>query len=160
MLYLTIYLDGKTSECGYKYTITKSFSGWTACRNDNEFRYFLQNTGLKINPECTEIHDYSDGGKGRIITTAFYNREIDERLFWNMDEIPENAKQFVGLCNGSYVNCYTVIEADKTTIYRPNPNAKSVYLPYEYFEIVKRLEKGVFLNGYKNTFENINRYFD
>jgi len=38
MLYLTIYLDGETSECGYKYTITKNFSGWTACRNDNEGR--------------------------------------------------------------------------------------------------------------------------
>ena len=75
MIDLTIYLDGKTSECGYKYTVTKNFSGWTACRNDNEFRYFIQNTGLKINPECTEIRDYSDSGKGRIITTAFYERE-------------------------------------------------------------------------------------
>ena len=160
MIDLTIYLDGKMSEWGYKYVITKDFSRWTACRNDNEFRYFIQNTGLTINPKCTEIHDYSDRGKGRIITTSFYKHKIDERLFWNIEEVPVNAKQFIELCYGSYVNCYTVIEADKTTIYRPNPNAKSVYLPYEYFEIVKRLEKGVFLNGYKNTFDNMHKYFE
>lgn len=151
MLNVTIYLDGKTVGCGYKYVITKDFSSWAACRNDNEFRYLLQNTGLKINPKHTEIHDYSDIGKGRTIATAFYDREIDERCFWNINDVPENAVPFIGLCNGSYVNCYTVIETDKTTIYRPNPNAKSVYLPYEYFGIVKRLKEGVFLNGYKNV---------
>lgn len=157
MIDLAIYLDGKTSDNGYKYVIKKGFTSWCACRNDNEFRYFLQNTGLKINPECTQMHEH---GENRIITTVFHDHEIEEHLFWNQEEIPENAKRFIGLSNGSYVDCYTVIEEDKTTIYRPNSNAKSVYLPYEYREITKRLEKGVFLNGYKNTIENTYKYFD
>lgn len=153
MIHLTIYLDGQTSEYGYKYVITRDYTSWTACRNDNEFRYFLQNTGLKINPEHTQIHDLRQQGKGRIITTAFCPRNIEETYFWNIDEIPQNAVHFIGLCNGSYVNCYTLIEESKTTIYKPNPNAKSVYLPYEHKETRERLAKGVFLNGYRNSFE-------
>lgn len=153
MIHLTIYLDGQTDEYGYKYVITRDYTNWTACRNDNEFRYFLQNTGLKINPEHTQIHDLRQQGKGRIITTAFCPRDIKENHFWNIDEIPQNAVHFISLCNGSYVNCYTLIEEGKTTIYKPNPNAKSVYLPYEYKEIRERFAKGVFLNGYRNSFE-------
>lgn len=159
MLYLTIYLDGQTSFNGYKYTITRDSTSWTACRNDNEFRYFLQNTGLKINPENTRIYDLREQGKGRIITSTFFPRSIEEHGFWNIDEIPQNAVHFIGLSNGSYVNCFTLIEEGKTTIYRPNPNAKSVYLPYEYKEIVERLAKGVFLNGYRNNFEATVNYF-
>lgn len=153
MINLTIYLDGNKDEYGYKYIMQKDYTAWTACRNDNEFRYFLQNTGLKIDPKFTQIHDLRKQGKGRIITTAFCPHQIEERYFWNIDEVPQNAAHFIGLCNGSYVNCYSVIEERKTTIYSPNPNAKSVYLPYEYKEIVERLAKGVFLNGYKNSFE-------
>lgn len=158
MLYLTIYLDGKKSDCGYKYIITRDGISWRACRNDNEFRYFLQNYGLKIDAKRTQVHDYRQYGKGRSITTSFCPHTINERYFWNMDEVPNNAIRFIGLENGSYVDCYSVIDADKTTIYRPNPNAKSVYLPYEYKEIVKRLRKGVFLNGYKNSLDATMKY--
>lgn len=157
MLCLTIYLDGKTSDCGYKYIIQKNGMSWTACRNDNEFRYFLQNYGLKINPERTQIH-YNKYKKTRVLTTSFFPHIIDECYFWNMDEVPKNATRFIGLENGSYVDCYSVIEANRTTIYHPNPNAKSVYLPYEYKEIIERLRKGVFLKGYKNSFNAAMKY--
>lgn len=159
MLCLTIYLDGQTSDCGYKYIMTRDGASWTACRNDNEFRYFLQNTGLKINPECTQLHDMREQGKGRIITSSFFPRSVEKCLFWNIDEIPQNATHFIGLSNGSYVNCYSFIEDNKTTIYRPNPNAKSVYLSYEGKEIMERLAKGVFLKGYRNSFEATLNYF-
>lgn len=158
MMHLTIYLDGKTSDRGYRYIIQEDGMSWTACKNDNEFRYFLQNYGLKINPKHTQIHDYRKYGKGRLITTSFCPHTIDERYFWNMDEVPKNATRFIGLENGSYVDCYSVIEVNKTTIYRPNPNAKSVYLPYEHKEIVERLRKGVFLKGYKNSFDATMKY--
>lgn len=158
MLYLTIYLDGKTSDYGYKYIIQKDWLSWHAFRTDNEFRYFLQYTGLKINAKQTQIHDYRQRGKDRVITTSFYPHIVEDQYFWNMDEVPNNATRFIGLENGSYVDCYSVIDADKTTIYRPNPNAKTVYLPYEYKEIVERLIKGVFLKGYKNSFDATMKY--
>lgn len=160
MLHLKIYLDGETSDYGYKYIITKDGMSWEACRNDNEFRYFLQNHGLKINAKCTQVHEYRQYGKGRLITTSFYPHIIDDRYFWNMDEVPKNATRFIGLVNGSYVDCYSIIEADKTTIYCPNPNAKSVYLPYEYKEIIERLRKGVLLKGYKNSFDATMKYIN
>lgn len=158
MLYLTIYLDGNTNGCGYKYVMVKDCTSWRACRNDNEFRYFLQFTGLKINPVHTKINDYRHIGKGRTITTAFYPHKVDDLYFWNIEEIPTNAKPIIDLCNGSYVNCYTVIDGDKTIIYKPNPNAKSVYIPYEYREVTERLKKGVFLNGYNNSVDNTFKY--
>lgn len=154
MIYLTIYLNGETSECGYKYVITKDFSSWTAFKTDNEFRYFLQYTGLKINPENTQVYDGRNDGRPSVITTSFYHHNVDEYPFWNTEEIPNNAVPFIGLSNGSYVNCYSVIEEEKTTLYKPNPNAYSVYVPYDYRETQKRLKRGVFLNGYKNTVDN------
>lgn len=63
MINLKIYLDGNKDEYGYKYVMQNDCTAWTACRNDNEFRYFLQNTGLKIDPNFTQTHDLREQGK-------------------------------------------------------------------------------------------------
>ena len=60
-------------------------------------------------------------------------------LFWRSVDIPKNAKDFIGLCNGSYVKCYYITRNDGSRlIYKPNPNAKSVYKPYDYFLCVDK----------------------
>lgn len=41
MISITIYLDGKTSECGYKYVVQRDCMAWTAYRTDSGFRRFL-----------------------------------------------------------------------------------------------------------------------
>lgn len=56
-------------------------------------------------------------------------RFVDGAMFWKIDDLPENAKPFLGLSNGSIVTCYFTNDGETVTIYRPNPNAKEVYHP-------------------------------
>lgn len=57
--------------------------------------------------------------------------EIQEHGFWNTDTIPEEArcKPFLGLSNGSTTQCYLYNDGNVLHVYRPNPNAKNVYVP-------------------------------
>lgn len=136
MICITIHLDGKTSGCDYKYIVTKDSMAWTAFRSDNGFRRFMKLHGLKINPKCTQVHDMRHIGAGRCITTACYNKQVDDRnYFYSLSDIPEGATKFIGLCNGSYVDCYILDSGDKVSVYRPNPNANEVYKPYNYHEM-------------------------
>ena len=139
MIHITIHLDGNTSECGYKFVVQNGPCAWCAFRGDEGFRHFLKLYGLKIDRELTQLHDMRACGRGRLITTACHNKRITApRYFWNTNEIPPNAKPFIGLCNGSYVDCYVVDLGDTVDTYLPNPNAKNVYKPYNYFEMQKR----------------------
>ena len=140
MIDITIYLDGKTSECGYKYVVKRDCMALTAYRTDNGFRRFLAIYGLKINPKYTQLHDMRAAGKGRVITAMCYEKRVtDGPYFWSLDEIPENARRFVSLCNGEYVDCYITDDGQTATIYRPNPNAKNVYIPYNYREMADKI---------------------
>ena len=71
MISITIYLDGNTSECGYKYVVQRDCMAWTAYRTDTGFRRFLAVYGLKINPQYTQLHDMRAAGKGRVITDVY-----------------------------------------------------------------------------------------
>jgi hypothetical protein len=139
MLHLTIYLDGKTSECGYKYVLTRGAYAWTAYRTDAGFRNFLKVYGLKINTTTIERRDLRSIGHGRMITAFLKDKQVNDLHFWKLEEIPATAKQTIALCNGSYVNCYVDDHGDSVDFYRPNPNAKDVYVPYDYREIQKRI---------------------
>lgn len=60
------------------------------------------------------------------------SHEFDDKIgggFWKLDDLPEGARPFLGLSNGSIVTCYFVNDGQTITIYRPNPNAKVVYHP-------------------------------
>lgn len=48
-----------------------------------------------------------------------------------MSDIPENAKPFKALSNRSIVTCYFLNNGKEITIYRPNPNAKDIFIPLE-----------------------------
>lgn len=55
----------------------------------------------------------------------------DHHTFSKISDIPEDAKPFKALSNGSIVTCYFTNHDKKINIYRPNPNAKEVYKPLE-----------------------------
>lgn len=142
MIRLTIYLDGKTSQCGYKYVITKDGSAWCAFRTDSGFRYFMQVHRLKINPIHTKLYDLRKEGKGRCIVTAFFDKKVEDRGFRSLFEIPSGAECFAKLVNGSYVTCFAhhSPEDDSVCIYWPNPNAPEVYRPIDDRWKVRHLE--------------------
>ena len=129
---ITAYLDGKTVGIGYTYIITYGGQSWCAFRNAKSLKRFLRLRRLEIDPAYTQLHDYRAAGRGRCITMQCKPREVKAAGFWSLAELPAGAEHFIGLCNGSYVDCYLVNEADTVTEYRPNPNAKAVYIPYDY----------------------------
>ncbi len=51
--------------------------------------------------------------------------------FWSLEDIPKNAKPIKALSNGSLVTCYFINDGKTITFYRPNPNAKTLYIPTE-----------------------------
>lgn len=128
-----MYLDGAVDEYGYKFIVKRSSTAWRAYKTVDGFRRFLKAFGLKINPKYTQLHDMRESGKGRIITAVCYEKNIYDLYFWSMDEIPDNATKYIDLCNGNYVECYLTDDGETVTEYRPNPNAKGVYVPYDYF---------------------------
>lgn len=164
MITVQIYLDNNTSEYGYKYIIRKNHSSFSACRNDNEFRYFLQITGLKFIPRSAVVCDHRKEGKGRFILAQLSDITITEQFFWGNEDIgsfseedkkkvvfaeniPTTAIPYIGLSNGSYVTCYSLIEKGKTTLYIPNPNSQSVFKVFDYTETVKKLASGTMLRN-------------
>lgn len=138
MISVIIQFDGKTVGCGYKYVITRGAMAWTAYKTDAGFKNFMNVYGLKINPKMTEYRDYRHLGRDRKIVTAMYDKKVNDHYFWNMEQVPETAVKTIALCNGEYVDCYADDHGDSIDFYRPNPNAKEIYVPYDYFEIMKR----------------------
>ena len=139
MITFTIFMDGNKSETGYKYLVREGCCAWMAFRTDSGFKYFLNHYGLKIDVQTVGITDNRAQGKGRVMYGGFCAKEIIETYFWKREEIPEGSRRFVGICNGNYVNCYAKQEANRTVIYRPNPNAQDVYWPYDYRLVDKQI---------------------
>ncbi|MBQ5824629.1 MAG: hypothetical protein IIW48_07440 [Clostridia bacterium] len=139
MINITVYLDGQTKGMGYKYIITKGCTSWRAYRTAKGLKYFLDNFGLKINPAHTQLHDYREIGHGRVITMICDEKIIDDGFggFWDISEVPKEAKPYYDVVNAEYVQCYILDEGHKVTTYKPNPNAKEVYKPLDYTAMAK-----------------------
>lgn len=113
---------------GYKYLIKDyGFRPYTAYETDKGFNDWLERSNLKLE----HIETNSIEADGEMTTVDIYKAHgtITDRLFWDMKEVPENAKKFKGLSNGSLVDCYYIHTENGAEIYRPNPNAKEVYKP-------------------------------
>ena len=111
----------------YKHILKKDVYSYTAFRTDKDLNDFIKRTGanfIKHNEVMTAEH-------GKVQWFVAENIEIQEKLFWRMEEIPENTIKYTDLSNGSLVDCYYTNENDIYTLYRPNPNAKEVYKPME-----------------------------
>lgn len=68
------------------------------------------------------------------------SHDFDEKYFWKMEELPEGVKPVYAMCNGSMVQCYFRTMEHDVEFYRPNPNAKNVYIPLS-FEEMQRVKK-------------------
>ena len=138
MFYCTCYMDGNLSECGYQFCVTGYAGiGYAAFRTVSGFKYFLRAYGLSIDKSSVRVIDRRAVGQGRCMVFSFIPRRIYDVYFWHYEELPFDAKPFIGLENGSYVILYAVRGENETKIYRPNPNAKEVYHRLDYMECAK-----------------------
>lgn len=132
---ITAYLDGATVGCGYKFIVTKGPCGWRAYRTNHGFKRFLDLFGLVIDPKQTELHDYRSIGRGRCITMVCKEKIVNDRAgggFFRIEDVPEKAKEYFDIVNGSYVRCYILDEGHTVTTYKPNPNS-IYYQPVDYW---------------------------
>lgn len=60
--------------------------------------------------------------------------------FWDYSELPSGAKPIIVHSNGSLVTGFFTNDGETITIYRPNPNAKNVYIPMTTENHIKYLE--------------------
>jgi hypothetical protein len=133
-VHITAYLDGKTVGMGYRFIVTQGCTSWRAYQTVAGLKYFLKNFGLEIDVNHTLYHDCRGTGNGRWITmTCKEKRVVDDFVgFWDIKEVPKEAKPYYDLCNGSYVQCYILDKGNEVITYKPNPNAKEVYQPLDY----------------------------
>lgn len=139
-LFCVCYLDGTVSDgVGYRFTIHSAGYGigYSAYHTVSGLRYFMKHYGLTVDKETAELCDFRNIGHGRRVCFQFEARRIEDRYFWHMEEVPAKAEPFIGLENGSYVTLYALRGNDYTVIYRPNPNAKEVYRPFDWREVQK-----------------------
>lgn len=90
-------------------------------RSREQLDVFLQRYGLSMSEECS----WSGGRKWRL------SHNFADKYFWGLDELPDNVKHTYGMCNGSLVDCYIQVTEHEIVMWRPNPNAKEVYKPYD-----------------------------
>lgn len=97
------------------------FGNKAAFRNRKQLDEFLQRYGLSMSEECS----WSTGRKWRL------SHNFSQKYFWKLEELPENVKHTYGMCNGSLVDCYIQVTEREIVTWKPNPNAKEVYKPYD-----------------------------
>lgn len=121
----------------YKYLIGQSGIDCIpkAFRTDSGFKNFLKVYNLSIVKSTVETR----GEKGNRFVCCSLKGKYKVCLFWHKSDLPKNVKSFIGLSNGSYVDCYYADIDGWRVIFKPNSNAKEVYHPYSnYFEISKK----------------------
>lgn len=128
---VTVIKREKAENHEYKYLIRKGVYSWTAFHTEEGFNKFMEI--LKLENGKTEVNENPTYGK---IEITMYEKEIEDTRFWTMEDV-KDYEHFIGLSNGNYTDCYYKTTKDKVIIARPNPNAKEVYKPYDYFEMAK-----------------------
>ena len=123
-IWLTTYEIPKNQ---YKHILTKGVYAYTAFRTDKGLNDFIKRTGT----DFTKQNEVITADHGKVQSFISENIEIQEKSFWKMEDIPENAVKYTDLSNGSLVDCYYTSENNVYTEYRPNCNAKEVYKPME-----------------------------
>ena len=123
---LKISVTENTKGCGYHYIIKNGWQSYTAFATRNGFKNFLKRNNLKLKLELK--NDNFEGGWLKYYSCVS-DGDLHEESFWNLSEIPEGAIKYKNLSNGSYVDCYYYNKGNDSYNYRPNPNAKEVYIP-------------------------------
>lgn len=129
--------------------------GWSwemgCIQNEKELKKMLDFLGI----EMAKHSERDDEDFGKI---AFYELSkpiINDRSggFWTLEELKEksktgnlnNLKKIKGLSNGSLVDCYVEVLDDVVYIYRPNPNAKEVYVKLDFDVQIKYMRNNWYL---------------
>ncbi|AFQ29790.1 hypothetical protein P4493_05935 [Bacillus thuringiensis] len=76
--------------------------------------------------------------------------------FFRLRDIPLHAESCQGVSYGNLVTCYVHVIGNVTTIYRPNPLHKDVFLPLEVANHIKFIEENGTFNKYKQVYEKEN----
>lgn len=118
----------------YKYTVAQSaFDVWP--------RAFVTKTGYKTFLKVYNLKRTSPGEKivnGKSVVLCYnLSGKFKVVTFWHKYDLPKNCKHFIGLCNGNYVDCYYADIEGVRVIFKPNPNAKEIYKPLDYFKCAK-----------------------
>lgn len=124
---LSITIREKVQSHEYKYLISKGVHSYRAYNTERGFLNFLKVGNIQLDKYEPRVYDTKEYGK--VLDYYINDVEIEEKSFWHQEDIPKNAIQFKDLCNGSYVDCYYVHSENKSEIFKPNPNAKDVYIP-------------------------------
>ena len=106
--------------------------------NESELEDLLKFLEMEL---TTIDHEFELETVGKVI---YYNlskniNNTHDGGFWTLEQLEEMSegeilKKFKGLSNGSIVDCYIGIGKDVINIYRPNSNAKEVYIPFATIE--------------------------
>ena len=133
-VHITAYLDGNTVGTGYRFIVTHGCTSWRAFKTVAGLKYFLKNFGLEIDASRTEYCDCRSFGRGRWINMFCKEKRVVDDFFgfWDISEVPKEAKPYYDIVNAEYVQCYILDKGDEVITYKPNPNAKNVYVPLDY----------------------------
>lgn len=96
--------------------------------NHNQFNTFLDTLGIDFIMDEIHNQDTTD----ELIIGHLSHKIIDDAGgFWQLYQLPKKRTLIKALSNGSIVDCYFTKDNRKKEIkwYRPNPNAKNVYVP-------------------------------
>lgn len=125
---LRIYINERVERASdYKYIIEKGMYNYCAFHTQKGFEEFLERANINFD-KCKPVNIIETKEKGKIEIYSL-DVEIEEKSFWKLEDIPQGAKKFKGLSNGSYVDCYYIHTEKGSRIFKPNPNAKEVYKP-------------------------------
>lgn len=119
----------------YKYLVGQFDLNVCPCAFETKtgFKYYLKVYNLKkVGP--VEKHVNGDN----IVLCYYLKGKFKVCSFWHKFDLPKNCKSFIGLENGRYVTCYYTDIDGYRVIFKPNPNAKEVYKPLDYFECAKK----------------------
>ena len=128
-MYNNLYLEVSEKPRGinYHYIITSGATSHTAFKTEQGYKNYLERTGLT--PEFQQTVNSREHGK---VDCYKLHGQYNEKYFRSMEEIPQNAKRYVGVSNGSYVDCYHADVDGVRTMFLPNSNEKEVYKPKDY----------------------------
>jgi len=93
---------------------------------EEQLEFFKNTLGFK-----TRLLKILHAGTDKEIKILLSNYTILSDYFLRLEDIPKRAKPIKALSNGSIVTCYYCknYKQKTITIYRPNPNCKSIYIP-------------------------------
>lgn len=96
-------------------------------KNEEQLKRFAERLGFTYEFVGEEHSDFTES------TTRYFKLShkfcAETKYFWQYSQLPQNAKPIIGLSNGRLVTCFFTNDGETITVYRPNPNAKDVYIP-------------------------------